>query len=578
MTTKNKSLNVLTISILATLLFSMGLVSSLGTSIAQQTGEFKAAFLGDWTCSSNAQSNANNIRSAGSEVLQGLGDYAYTTNQNCWIAIAESTNANKITVTKGNHEGNENGQESSWTQLVDHFKINNPELETKGYYTYQYKNLFVIGLNTQMALNSGTQADFLTTALNQAKTLKQQGTVDYVVLAMHKMIFNCNITDSLGSSSGCADHSMSEVSGFKTIIEKIYGFADTVDLVLQGHDHYYTISKPLKLVSGQLQVTDINDENAIVWGVFGSGGRNIDQLPNVETKPLWWAFHDTIGSSILTFANDGETIKEKFITDDGAVLHDFVLKNVGNTPVCPDGSVWNPETNVCEPIPEPPNQAGKLVPTSIVASSQDSGKEADKVNDNDFSTRWSANGIGETIKFTFNATYPIDEVKLTGYHYDKSYTFEIDGQEFINEANRPADTLTSYNLTGHDLLGNEITIIGKGNSGSNYNSYREIHFYTLGNETDPVPPVCPDGQVWNPQTQICEPDPNPQPKPEIKLSHNVTTNIIDQIDNSTTYDFVINTNNITLYPKQNNTIINILANNSALEQPNGNSSSVLLVN
>jgi len=126
----------------------------------------------------------------------------------------------------------------------------------------------------------------------------------------------------------------------------------------------------------------------------------------------------------------------------------------------------------------PPPSSTKLIPISVVASSQDSGKEAPKAADGDFATRWSSDGDGESIEFTFNGIYPITKVGLTGYHYDKTYFFEINGKQFENLANRPQGTLIEYDLSDLNIQSNKVKIIGHGNSGSSYNSYREIQFYT----------------------------------------------------------------------------------------------------
>ncbi len=130
------------------------------------------------------------------------------------------------------------------------------------------------------------------------------------------------------------------------------------------------------------------------------------------------------------------------------------------------------------PPPSQPASSNKLIPISVVASVQESGKEASKAADGDFATRWSANGDGQWIEFTFNDAYPITKVGLTGYLYDKAYIFEINGKQFINQANRPPGSLIEYDLSDMNLKSNKVRIIGHGNSGSDYNSYREIQFYT----------------------------------------------------------------------------------------------------
>jgi concanavalin A-like lectin/glucanase superfamily protein/calcineurin-like phosphoesterase family protein len=153
------------------------------------------------------------------------------------------------------------------------------------------------------------------------------------------------------------------------------------------------------------------------------------------------------------------------------------LKNSGT--VATSGLVYfNKFDGGFPPPPSQPASSNKLVPISVVASLQESGKEASKAADGDFATRWSANGDRQWIEFTFKDAYPIIKVGLTGYLYDKAYMFEINGKQFINQANRPPGSLIEYDLSDMNLKSNKVRIIGHGNSGSDYNSYREIQFYT----------------------------------------------------------------------------------------------------
>ena len=153
------------------------------------------------------------------------------------------------------------------------------------------------------------------------------------------------------------------------------------------------------------------------------------------------------------------------------------LKNSGT--VATSGLVYfNKFDGGFPPPSSQPASSNKLIPISVVASVQESGKEASKAADGDFATRWSANGDGQWIEFTFNDAYPITKVGLTGYLYDKAYIFEINGKQFINQANRPPGSLIEYDLSDMNLKSNKVRIIGHGNSGSDYNSYREIQFYT----------------------------------------------------------------------------------------------------
>ena len=103
----------------------------------------------------------------------------------------------------------------------------------------------------------------------------------------------------------------------------------------------------------------------------------------------------------------------------------------------------------------PSSSTNKLTPISVIASAQESGKEASKAADGDFATRWSANGNGQWIEFTFNGVNPITKVGLTGYQYDKAYMFEINGKQFVNQANRPQGTLIEYDLSDLNIQSNK---------------------------------------------------------------------------------------------------------------------------
>lgn len=145
-----------------------------------------------------------------------------------------------------------------------------------------------------------------------------------------------------------------------------------------------------------------------------------------------------------------------------------------------DGSSTTSSPTSTSPPPSTPlpqsSSSNKLIPISVVASSEELGKEATKSADGNFETRWSTNGNGEWIEFTFNGIYPITKVGLTGYHYDRTYYFEINGKQFVNPANRPINTILEYDLSNLNIQSNKVKIIGHGNSGSTYNSYREIQF------------------------------------------------------------------------------------------------------
>ena len=537
---------------------------------AQTSPTYNVSFAGDWTCSTDAKNNANVMKSKNVELLQGLGDYAYTDNQQCWIDLVNGLN---VKILRGNHEADEQNSADSWDQLVDHFsKTSNPELLNGNFYPYTFKNMYVIVLDTQVPLGSGSQMAFLDAELKKAEAKKASGEIDYVVIASHKMYMSCAVAADLSIEDSCGDHLPTEIKNYQGVIQLIYKYAKVVDLVAQGHDHNWQLSQPLKFVDNKLVPTTAKDPDAVVWGVFGNLGRSLDALPKAETKPLWQGLNGAQkGSTILTLDPQGKKMDLKMFSTAGAELFSTTLaEREGNTPpptenctdgidndgdgkidaadpdcaepppaeICGDGIDNNGNGQIDEDCdPEPPLEeicgngiddnnngqidencpdqpkeicgdgidnnnngqidencpppvtpkTGILKPTSIVATEQDKGKEAKYVDDWKLETRWSGEGVGESITFKFNASYPITSVKLSGYGYSQTYKFELGGKQFTN---KPTEgKLTSYDLKDLNLKGDTITLKGLGNDRSDYNSYREIHFYTEEAATE----ICGNG-------------------------------------------------------------------------------------
>ena len=208
---------------------------------------------------------------------------------------------------------------------------------------------------------------------------------------------------------------------------------------------------------------------------------------------------------------------------------------VSTVPPCPEGQQRDPTTGQCVPIPPPPPPPGQAVKASVAlvtASKYDPGKDAFNVLDQNFESRWSAPDIGDWIEFTFDRQYDLKEVRLTGYHYDKTYTFEINGQSFTCPAGRTPNTLIPFDISALNLRTDTVRIIGKGNNTTTYISLREVEFYGVPLGTVPPPPECPPGQHWDVALEQCVPDtPEPPPPPPSQQIRMVAF-----ADNDTTQD------------------------------------------
>ncbi|WP_252016171.1 polysaccharide lyase family 7 protein [Vibrio sp. SCSIO 43140] len=143
-------------------------------------------------------------------------------------------------------------------------------------------------------------------------------------------------------------------------------------------------------------------------------------------------------------------------------------------------------------------------PVSVVASSHD-GNAPEMVLDGNTKTRWSANGVGESMTFDYGQSLAFDAVKLSFHKGDKRTTkFDIetslDGSTWTKAVTDGESTGKSLNLERFDFpetTARYIRYVGKGNSSSAWNSVTE--FVGVNCKTD----FCSDQEL--PRADILKP-------------------------------------------------------------------------
>ncbi|WP_271782706.1 chondroitinase-B domain-containing protein [Aquimarina algiphila] len=123
--------------------------------------------------------------------------------------------------------------------------------------------------------------------------------------------------------------------------------------------------------------------------------------------------------------------------------------------------------------------------SSVNASTFQSGNGPEKTLDKDLSTRWSAQGIGETITYDLGIVYDINTIKIAFFKGDqRTTTFDIaiseDGTNFATLISNQSSSGNSNDLEDFALSGQAryVRIIGKGNSsGNNWNSLTEVEIW-----------------------------------------------------------------------------------------------------
>jgi len=123
--------------------------------------------------------------------------------------------------------------------FVDHFDLTPApasDTTTGVYYSYDYSNTHFVMLNcNEDAANnlSPTQTAWLTTDVNAAKAKGAK----WVIVTMHKGPYS--------TSNHATDSDLAGADGARKTLSPIFANLG-VDLVLQGHDHIYARSKPIK--------------------------------------------------------------------------------------------------------------------------------------------------------------------------------------------------------------------------------------------------------------------------------------------------------------------------------------------
>ena len=194
--------------------------------------DFSFAAVGDWGCGINARNTLNNILDKNPELVIALGDYSYTTLANCWLNIINPIDE-KMKIAIGNHEhtiyaqtyGNRS-YESPYllNQYMKHFGL------TKQYYSFNYQNVHFIAMSTEVPFHVGSeQYNFIKSDLAAAST---NSSINWIIVYFHNPMYSSPNRVISNNISRDIYHPLFDEYG--------------VDLILQGHNHNYQRSYPLK--------------------------------------------------------------------------------------------------------------------------------------------------------------------------------------------------------------------------------------------------------------------------------------------------------------------------------------------
>ncbi|MGZ5550345.1 MAG: metallophosphoesterase, partial [Nitrososphaeraceae archaeon] len=208
---------------------------------------FNFAALGDWGCNSNTAKNVQSILSKESELVLGLGDYSYEADADCWLDTISPIN-DKMKISIGNHDSDEDEGPEITAQLLDHFKLN------KQYYSFNKGNVFFLVMSTQDSYSENSeQFNFVKQELEKAS---KDPNIDWVVVYFHKPMYS----------------SPSKHAGLTSLRDIYHPLFDqyNVDLVLAGHNHNYQRTFPLTFNNDDSDRPIIVSKNPNIYNEIGA--------------------------------------------------------------------------------------------------------------------------------------------------------------------------------------------------------------------------------------------------------------------------------------------------------------------
>lgn len=206
------------------ILFFM-LVMTLPISLGQSTNQqFKIISASDFGCSPLAQDNIKQIIEKSPNLFLVPGDLGYDNHGACWFK--EDGPLDVITkIAIGNHDSAEEQSKTLEKIYENHYNLKNP------FYSFNMKDVHVLVLDTELqpSIKNDEQYKF---AVDDLKTSSTNSKIDWTIVMFHKPIY---------TSKSEHPPELKFRSLYHPIFDE-YG----VDLVIQGHNHIYERTYPIK--------------------------------------------------------------------------------------------------------------------------------------------------------------------------------------------------------------------------------------------------------------------------------------------------------------------------------------------
>jgi predicted MPP superfamily phosphohydrolase len=294
--------------------YSTGILNSSATSnnmtSSLHSADFNFTAVGDWGCTSNTNMTVNNVLDKKPELVLALGDYSYNrTSDDCWFKIVNPINE-KMKIAIGNHDHRGIGQ---LNRYMNHFGLK------EQYYSFDYQNIHFIALSTEIPYNAtSAQYKFVKSDLSNATSNQN---IDWIVVYYHRPMYTLPSTHAAISALRSTYHPLFEQYG--------------VDLVLQGHNHNYQRTYPIKFnstdpshpIETSTNTTSYTDPDGQIFVTVGTGGIDLYPFKDPKGSEKYYYIKQYLGFGILSVdtTNNGRTLTGKFYANDGNIIDQFTI-------------------------------------------------------------------------------------------------------------------------------------------------------------------------------------------------------------------------------------------------------------
>jgi predicted MPP superfamily phosphohydrolase len=265
---------------------------------------FNFAAVGDTNCNSNTEDVVADIQSKAPELVLGLGDYIYNDDSaDCWLEIVEPID-NIMKIAIGNHETG-----AILTELMEHYGL------TDQYYSFDYQNVHFTVMSDYVPDEIGSEQ--YTFVQNDLAKAAADPNIDWIIVPHHSQKY-----------ASTKNYDIPEEREWNNIYHPLFEQYN-VDLVLQGHQHNYQRTYPIKynsdtpinpIITDRNTDTYTNPEGQIYLTV-GTGGAALHSLNGNQAPYIITAQDDVYGFLNLDVAvnSGGTTLVGTFYSnDDGA--------------------------------------------------------------------------------------------------------------------------------------------------------------------------------------------------------------------------------------------------------------------